>query len=266
MLNKVITLLIFSLFIVSFSFAGYYARSDWNCNKWNIDYYKQLLEDGSIFKGKKIITKDVFETAIVNLEKYCNNEWNWAQTPIFANQIIDVAFRKVDGIKGLAYGVKLDPIWKQYREQINQIEQKHNTDPKKISELFKKTWGSAEDNIDANDKTLYWRYLLIWKEMESLSDKVLTSSSENDKTQPMQDSYLINSIYSLANKRYTKEMRAILKISTQNFYTNAQNKLYKQVNEKFFTKLWNLFDTFSFTLWLSDYIARRFIHGTDVQK
>ncbi len=256
-----IFLLISSVFAVEWD----YARHDGNCNKWNIEYYNSLLEDGSIFKNKKIITKDVFEVAIWNLEKYCNNEWNWLQSPIFANQILDIAFRKVDGIEWLAYWVKLDPVWKKYRDQLNEIQKEYDTDPQKISKLFESSWWSAEQNIDANDSSIYWRYQLICKEFDSMADKLLAFKSQNNKVSPMSNAYLREACNKIVENKYQQETTLISKISLQNFYHHAEKKLYKQVNEEFTKKIWKLFDDITIMLWDLEYVARRFIHATDVQ-
>ena len=267
MFKKFLLVLLSLLLLLSLSFADEesgYERNDWNCNESNIEYFNQLLEDWSIFKNNKIITKDVFQVAIWQLEKYCNNENETMQTPIFTNQLIDIAFRKVDWIKGAAYGVKLDELWQQWRQWLNEIEKEADTDPKIIAKNFKKAWGSPEDNILPNNKTLYWKYMLACEEALAISDKTYSKLSQDNKNEPMNNASLRMACYKKAENKYNKERKMTEDISKHNFYNHADKKLYKSINEDF-TKKWSwLIGNFSNILWDIEYVVRRFIHGTDV--
>jgi len=264
---KLILFLIFLFSVISYSYwvDGDYERRYWNCNKWNIDYFNELLKDGSIFKNKKIVTKDVFEKAIENLEKYCNNEKETLSSPLLWNHLVDLSFRKIDAIKWAAYGLKLDPMWEQYRQTLNEIEKEYNTDPKEIMKLFKKAWWEPWDNMEANNKTLYWKYKLACKEIVSLWDKVITSKWKNNKTQIVTNWSFKRLCNKLAEKRYYNEMWLIWWVIKQNLYNHQEQWMYKKLNEEFTKKVGELFDSMMQTLWLLDYLARRFIQAKDVQ-
>ena len=240
-------------------------RTRGNCNEWNISFYKELLKDWTIFKNKKIITKDVFSKSIENLEKYCDNEKDTLQTPIFLNQLIDISFRKIDWIEWAAYWVELDPLWLEYRKTLNEIEKEYSTDPEEIKKLFKLSWGSPTDNIESNNKTLYWKYNLACDEILSISDKLLSAKGPNNKINTLYNWVFKKRCYKLANKRYLDETRLIMWIIRQNLYNYAEQWMYKKLNEEFTIKIGKLFDSMMETLWLLDYVARRFMHGTDVQ-
>jgi len=257
--------LLFLLFSVSFSANLTFKRSTGNCNKENIEYYENLLQDWRIFNGKKIITKDVYEKSLENLKKYCNNENDVLSSDIFWNHLLDVWFRKIDWIKWAAYWIKLDPLWEKYREALNEIEKEYVTDPEKIKKLFETAWGSPDENIEANNNTLYWKYKLVCKELESISDKVLTARGKDNKTQLLDNAYYVKTCYYLADRRYANEMWLVIWIIRQNLYNYAEKWMYKKVNQEFTKKIWDMFNSLMQTLGLLNYVARRFMHATDVQ-
>ena len=154
----------------------------WNCKKSNIEYFENLLEDGSIFQWKQILTKDVYEVALKNLQMYCDgNTDKVLNTPIFANHLVDIMFRKLDGFNDVdySYWVKVDETAKQRREILKENGKEFNTDPKKLVDAFKKTWWPPKDSI-WNRWTLYSKYVLVCKELEKLGNIILTANVQDD--------------------------------------------------------------------------------------
>jgi len=49
---------------------------------------------------------------------------------------MDVAFRKLDAIKSLSYGIDLDEKGKNWRDYLNNIEKDYQTPPKNIYNKF----------------------------------------------------------------------------------------------------------------------------------
>jgi len=241
-----------------------YERKDWNCNKWNIDYYYSLLVKWNLFQNNIVITKDVFEKAVENLEKYCNNEDNVLQTSIFANHLYDVSMRKLDWIKWAAYWVKLDDLWKQWREYLNDIEKEADTDPKKIAKEFQKVWWDADKNVDSNPNTLYWRYKKACDELHSLSDKLLSTNSKDDNLYSMWNWYMQDICYTEVSRRYLKETQMISQLEMHNLYNHAEKQLYKSINEDFTKEISKVFNEFAVLLWQFEYVVRRYIHWSDV--
>ena len=261
-MKKLYFVLLSTLFLFQFVAVFAVERSDGDCK--NIAYYENLIWKIS-FDKNIILNKEVYVKSLENLKKYCDNQDNVLQTPIFYNHLLDVSFRKIDAIKWAMYWIKPDELWLQWREFLNNVEEKALTDPKKISETFKKIWWSPQDNINSNPNTLYGRYKLACDELLNISDKVITSKSTDDKTSQMINSYLSVQCYNLAKKKYEQAVKVATKVSIQNFYNRTNNKLFKKLNEEFTEKVSRLFDKMMVLLWDFEYVVRRYIHATDVK-
>jgi len=252
---------LFLLLIYIFSWFTYSYVAD--CN--NLSYYERL-ESKFKFDSFKIVNKNVYHTALMNLKKYCDdNSANVLSSPIFFNHIIDISFRKIDAIKWAGYGVKFDSKWLDWRTYLNNVAKDYNTDPRKISKKFKEFWWNGEQNMKANNETLYWKYLLACNEAMNIADKTITSSTKDDNYYPVTDDYFINSCKKLVKRRYEDEVRLVTKFVSLNLYHHISKTLHKWFNETFGKQNAKLLDKFMEINGNFEYVLRRFIHATDVK-
>ena len=256
---KKIFLFIFLITYFQVSYAWYVA----DCN--NIPYYEKL-ESKLNFSNFKIVNKNVYHIAFMNLKKYCDdNSSNVLSSPIFFNHIIDISFRKIDAIKWAGYWVNFDSKWLAWRNYLNEVAKDYDTDPRKIAKKFKEFWWNGEQNLKANNDTLYWKYLLACNEALSIADKTTTSSTKDDNYYPVTSDYFINACKTLAKKRYEKEVRLVTKFVSLNMYHHISKTLHKWFNEIFWKQNAKLLDKFMEINGNFEYVLRRFIHATDVK-
>ena len=159
------------MLISFFSFLNFSYSKSWNCK--NISYLESLTERGDFFEDNKIYKKNIYNTALKNLKKYC--EWDASdvlKTDIFINHIIDVGFRVLDWFWWkYSYGEKSDPKSKEWRDYLNTIMKDYNHDPNLIKQKFEELWWNASLNIIWNENTIYWRYLLFKR--QEISEETL---------------------------------------------------------------------------------------------
>jgi len=261
-MKKLIIAFILWLFLINRSYGQWWFKiKDGDCSQASINYFNRIRR---ITENNKIVTKDVYNKAIENLKKYCNLERNVPQTPLFLNQLLDVAFRKIDAIKWLTYWLVPDPLWEQWRKYLNIISEKNDEDPKNIIAKFKKFWWSPGQNIEANNKTLYWKYLLACDEIGNICNYL----NVNDNNTIIH-SIFMNTCKQMVRKRYLEELTLIQKLTFINFYTNIDKKLFKSFlkhtnwGESFSDKLMRLYDKFTVALWNFQYLVLRFVKVLD---
>ena len=242
----------------------------WDCTTGSIAYFTNLQK--FLTKWNIIVTKDVYKKAIENLTQYCNLEKWVPETPSFINQLTDVAFRKIDAIKWMAYWFKkeqLDQKWLEWRKELNLFfnPKNKNKDPKVIINDFKKYRWTAKQNMKANNNTLYWKYLLACNEMSSMYRFLLPADMNND------DNYLkdlfLDTCQQMAKERYMREWTLVQKITFINFYTDVNKKLFESFSKhtkwqtSFSDKLMKLYDKFTVSLWDFQYLVLRFVKVLD---
>lgn len=119
------------------------------------DLVKDIKEE--IWKYK-VLKEDDVKDALKHLKSYCGKKWyiedgGWSdkvpESPRLMDHLIDVWFRKLDGISELAYW-ELDKDWEERRKKIKEIAE----DPKwkkpwEIFELFNK---SRDVKLEKEDK------------------------------------------------------------------------------------------------------------------
>jgi len=251
------------IFLINQSYVHWkFKVKEWNCSQASIDYFKRVKE---ITKDNKIVTEKVYNKAITKLKQYCNLEKDTAETPSFINQLVDVAFRKIDAIKWLTYWLTPDPMWEKRRDYLNKISKKNNEKPVNIITNFKKVWWNPEQNIKANNNTLYWKYLLVCDEIWDIYFYLLGFKDTDDYSL----AFFEDTCKQIAKDRYSKEITLIQKITFINFYTDVNKKLFESFSKhtewkkSFSDKLMKLYDKFTVWLWDFQYLVLRFVKVLD---
>ena len=211
----------------------------------------------------KIIDKEVYNQALANLWKYCNNEANVLDTDIFVNHLMDVAFRKLDAIKGLSYGIDPDEQGKAWRDYLNNIEKDYQTPPKNIYDKFIEFRWTPEQNTWANMKTLCGKYKQVCKEVRNMYQTVTYSKTYSNISMFMIPSIFLLNCDKLADLRYNNEANIVEQIMFQNYYKIVNDTLFKSFNQIYWKEFWDLYDKFMIALWNYEYMVRRFIKVTD---
>jgi len=272
-MKKLIIAFVLWIFLTNRSYGQWWFKvKQWDCQPASIKYFKTIITDLSKTeqtKNNKIIKKKVFNKAIINLKKYCNLEKWVPQTPSFINQLLDVAFRKIDSIKWLTYWLPLDPLWKQWRKYLNKISKKNNWKPENIIKNFKKIRWNAEQNIKANNTTLYWKYLLACNEISNIYGYLLINKENINNNIELINNIFKSTCQQMAKERYLREMTLIQKITFINFYTDINKKLFENFSKhteeqtSFSDKLMKLYDKFTIWLWDFQYLVLRFVRVLD---
>lgn len=253
-------LLLILSFMVTLIWFSFWANNDNDCS--NISVFGNNNIENKSLSGNKMITREVYNQALIHLKQYCNwGNKNSLETNIFSNQLLNIAFRRIDGVKGLGYGVASDEQGKTWRSYLNGIEKEYNTLPDQIYKTFEKSWGTAEQNTWANTKTLYGKYKLVCKEIKSIYE-ILTSHNTYIWIQ-ITPSIFYTKCMALADKRYRDETRLVKQVMFQNNSHRLNDTLFKAFNQTYWKQLWDLYDKFMVNLWNYDYAVRRFIKVTD---
>ena len=263
-MKKQLVLFIIWIYFLLWGFSQWnFKITGWDCNNWFFLFLKKFSNNYN-FSNNKIITKAVFNRSKENLQKYCNLE-SWVPTSTyFLEQLLNTAFRKIDAIKWLTYSIEPDPLWEERRQYLNNIYQQNKIPSNQIISKFIKYWGTADDNVEANNHTLYWKYLLACQEIEKIYPNI---SIINNKS-------IINTNFNkfckqIAKNRYLKELDLIQKTSFINFYTNLNNELFDNFTKhtewksSFSDKLLKLYDKFTVSLWDFQYLVLRFVKVLD---
>ena len=238
----------------------------WDCL--NIKYFNRLantLLDKQL-SNNKIVTLDVYKKAIQNLKKYCNLEKWVPETPSFINQLVDVAFRKIDAIKWMTYWLTPDPLWQWRRDYLNTVSKENNEKPQNIIKKFKQLRWTADKNTKANNTTLYWKYLLVCNEVWNVYQYLLTNSDKN--TNLISDIFM-DTCQQMVKERYMREVTLVQKITFISFYTDVNKKLFESFSKhtewqkSFSDKLMKLYDKFTVALWNFQYLVLRFVKVLD---
>jgi len=145
-MKKLFLLLIVMFFSINLIFAA--SSPAWkmvgDCWLKDIDISKKI-------KSLKLnyIDEQIVNVAKSNLESFCecvlNNAWcsytRWPMTPYFFEHLIDVSFRKIDGISNLSY-VWVDSDWQKRREFLEKkiVEEIWKVSPQQLQDEFQKYW------------------------------------------------------------------------------------------------------------------------------
>ena len=243
--------LIFILFFISFSFSLCPQVTKW----W--DCWLVQLEDidGAVSKipldDFKIVTKDDIKTALNHLIEYCKccSEWKcstyrWAESPFLFDQLVDIVFRKLDGIEDLSY-VKVDDDAKNWRNYMDKIAESPDWyKPEDINKQFLKyrAWNwilykkylYACDEIAKTIKHSLW--LVPWN---TISEKSKTSFSY------WKSLLYTNCIYLFKN-RYNKEYNLVKYYMIRKWNQMLANYWTDYVSKDFIDKQWQrLLEKFS---------------------
>ncbi len=268
-MKKLIIAFILWFFLINRSYGQWnFKVHQWDCRLSSIAYFEKIgdIVFNNWFSKWKIINKKVYSQAIENLKKYCNLEKWVPETPSFINQLVDVAFRKIDAIKWLMYWLNPDPLWEKRRNYLNKVSKNNNADPENIIKNFEKIRWNAEENIKANNTTLYWKYLSVCNEVWNIYQYLLTKS---DKNTNLINKIFINTCHQMVKERYMREANLIQKITFINFYTDINNKLFEGFSKhtewqtSFSDKLMKLYDKFTIALWNFQYLVLRFVKVLD---
>lgn len=212
----------------------------------------------------KIIDKDVYEKSLNNLKRYCDGDKSVLETNVFINQLLDIAFRKLDWIKWISYWIKFDEKAIERREYLNWIQKEYETPPGAIHDKFMQIWWEANDNTKANNNTLYGKYMLACKELKNIFP-IIKHSHGFDWSQLTVNSFEIQ-CNDLVKQRYAKELEMVKKISFQNYNHIVNNTLYKALNQTLWKKLWDLYDKIMQNVWIYEHIVRRYMHVTNARE
>lgn len=259
MIKKILLIVSIVLFFVWFSF---WAEKENDCN--NISYFKNLENNSdflSMLEKNKIIDLNVYDQALINLQKYCKKNTDVLLSNIFANHLMDIAFRKLDAIEGLTYWITPDEQWKIWRDYINNVEKKYQTLPENIYNNFIKIWWTPEENIKSNTKTLYGKYLQTCEEIKNMYEFIYSSLTYNKV--PITPKLFYYKCRELVKKRYNDEANLVEQIMFQNYYHIVNETLFKSFNQIYWKEFKDLYDKFMIALWDYEYMVKRFIKVTD---
>lgn len=212
----------------------------------------------------KIVDENVYQKSLNNLEIYCNWDTSVLETNIFINQLLDLSFRKLDWLKWLSYWVQFDEKAQQRREYLNWIQQNYETPPWEIYNEFMQAWWEPASNTDANNESLYWKFLLACKELKNIYPKVKNANTF-DGNKLTVNAFEIR-CNTLVQQRYSKELQMVKKVMFQNYYHITNKTLYKALNQTFWKKLWDLYDKVMHNVWVYEHIVRRYMHVTDANE
>lgn len=238
--------------------------SFWDQDCWYINSIKNDSIKEKALQNAKIIKEEIYNQALINLEKYCNKDNSVPQTKIFVNHLMDVAFRNLDAIEGLTYWIAPDEQWKIWRDYINGIEKEYTTPPWQIYNRFEQERWTPIQNIVANNETLYWKYMQVCEDIKNMYEYITYSKTFewNQKT----PSLFYTECMDKARERYNKEKKLVKKIMSQN-YNNIKSKTLFKVFNQFLSKVFqDLNDAFMVTLWNYENMVSRFVKVTDANR
>ena len=254
-------LLIF--FFISSSFS--YELKDSNCK--NLKSLELIGQNNNYLSATKILNKEIYDTALKNLKKYCNGDTiDVLPSDIFVNHLIDVGFRVLDGFWWkYSYWLPPDELAKQRRNYLNGIMKEYETPPQEIKDKFEEIWGQPQENYKANENNLLGRYLLYCIELVPIYNLIVPNTNKEQSSKYAMISLYYNACKNLAIQRYVKESYLVNRIMFMNTYHHINKVLYKWFIQEFNVKWAKLYDKFLVLLWNYEYVVRRFIHATDVQ-
>lgn len=257
MIKKIIIILLFFTFFLWFSF-----WADGDC--WRITALEKENIKNEAIKNSNVIDKKLYEQALINLKKYCNKDTEVLETNIFVNHLMDLAFRKIDAIEGLSYGLELDEKGKAWRDYLNKIEKEYQTPPKNIYNKFIEYWWKPDINMWANPNTLHWKYKLACADIHNMYD-IVSSKKTYDWVRLDKNSFYRTCIIS-TNIRYQEEVDLVEQIMFQNYYKIVNETLFKWFNQIYWKEFIDLYDKFIIALWNYEYLVRRFMKVTDANE
>ena len=256
---SIIFIIFFNIWFSFWIFSSTEDQKKGDCK--NISTFEKNSIKQLVLSWNKIIDEKVYNQALINLKKHCDRQTNVLETNIFTNHLMDVAFRKLDAIKGLSYGIKPDNQWKAWREYLNDIENIYQTPPKNIYYKFIEFRWTPKKNTWANMKTLYGKYKQVCEEIYQ-KYQILTNKYTYDNKKITPKIFLSN-CNKITELRYNNEANLVEQIMFQNYYKIVNDTLFKGFNQIYWKEFWDLYDKFMVALWNYEYMVRRFIKVTD---
>ncbi len=198
-----------------------------------------------------------------NLRSDSTNPWlEFLDSPLIANQLIDIWFRKIDAIN---YFTSPDPLWQQRRKFIEKQKRNHYLHPLTVHEKFIKWWFGdtynlqqfqieKPDQIVWNNNIIAWKYYQVCHEVY---DIILPAIKTYNSLSPV--NLWQTQCKLLARKRIIAEINFVSNIIIRNIEQTIADITEAYIYAWFMeTRMSRLVDKFMIMLWKFELIVKRY--------
>ncbi len=269
-LNKI--LWVFCLFLIIFNYPVYAATSDQGMSFDDCEIVEKISESALDWLETNILPHDEIMIARNHLKTYCANKRSsstnsglgFVDSAFFANQLVDVWFRRIDAIDGLYYGTT-DSKWKERRTYIENQKKEHFTHPIKIRDKFVDLWFGWDHQMEnvsiSNISKMQWNndyiagkyFLVCYETFEIIVPAVKSYNSLSLAT------YWEDVCRTMAQERIYAEINFTTDIMLRNIWQTIADVTKEYIYEWFMNKRANkLIEKFNIMLGRFELIVKRY--------